>query len=43
MARITKLDQALIAEAYTVQLFQESAPHMTIAEIQKRLLSIYLD
>jgi hypothetical protein len=37
MARITKLDQALLAEAYTTQLFQESAPYMTIAEIQKRL------
>lgn len=37
MARITKLDQALLAEAYTAQLFEESAPHMTIAEIQKRL------
>jgi len=43
MARITKLDQALIAEAYTVQLFQESAPHMTIAEIQKRLPHMTLE
>lgn len=43
MSRITKLDQALIAEAYTVQLFQESAPHMTIAEIQKRLPHMTLE
>jgi len=43
MARITKLDQALLAEAYTVQLFQESAPHMTIAEIQKRLPHMTLE
>lgn len=37
MARITKLDQLLIAEAYSLQLLHESAPHMTIAEIQNRI------
>jgi hypothetical protein len=43
MARITKLDQALLAEAYTAQLFQESAPYMTIAEIQKRLPNMTIE
>lgn len=43
MARITKIDQILLAEAYSVQLFQESAPNMTIAEIQKRLPHMTLE
>jgi hypothetical protein len=43
MARITKLDQMLLAEAYTAQLFQESAPYMTIAEIQKKLPHMTLE
>lgn len=37
MAKITKLDQMLIAEAYSSQLLEEAAPHMTISEIQNRL------
>jgi hypothetical protein len=43
MARITKIDQILLAEAYSLQLFQESAPNMTIAEIQKRLPHMTLE
>lgn len=37
MSRFTKLDSMLISEAYSAQLLSESAPHMTIAEIQSKL------
>lgn len=37
MSRFTKLDTMLISEAYSAQLLLESAPYMTIAEIQSRL------
>ena len=37
MSRFTKLDSMLISEAYSAQLLSESAPYMTIAEIQSKL------
>jgi hypothetical protein len=37
MSKFTKLDTMLISEAYSSQLLVESAPYMTIAEIQSRL------
>lgn len=37
MSKFTKLDTMLISEAYSAQLLLESAPNMTIAEIQNRL------
>jgi hypothetical protein len=37
MSRFTKIDSMLISEAYSAQLLMESAPYMTIAEIQARL------
>jgi predicted ribonuclease toxin of YeeF-YezG toxin-antitoxin module len=37
MSKFTKLDSMLISEAYSAQLLVESAPYMTIAEIQSRL------
>lgn len=37
MSKFTKLDTMLISEAYSAQLLMESAPYMTIAEIQNRL------
>jgi len=37
MSKFTKLDTMLISEAYSAQLLMESAPYMTIAEIQARL------
>jgi ABC-type transporter Mla subunit MlaD len=37
MSKFTKLDTMLISEAYSAQLLVESAPHMTIAEIQSRI------
>lgn len=37
MSKFTKLDTMLISEAYSAQLLLESAPYMTIAEIQSRL------
>lgn len=37
MSRFTKLDSMLISEAYSSQILLESAPYMTIAEIQAKL------
>ena len=37
MSRFTKIDSMLISEAYSAQLLMESAPYMTIAEIQRKL------
>jgi hypothetical protein len=37
MSKFTKLDTMLISEAYSAQLLLESAPYMTIAEIQSKL------
>jgi hypothetical protein len=37
MSKFTKLDTMLISEAYSSQLLMESAPNMTIEEIQSRL------
>jgi hypothetical protein len=37
MSKFTKLDTMLISEAYSAQLLSESAPYMTIAEIQSKL------
>lgn len=37
MSRLTKLDQKLIAEAYSTQLLEESVPHMSISDIQEKL------
>lgn len=37
MSRFTKIDSMLISEAYSAQLLMESAPYMTIAEIQSKL------
>jgi hypothetical protein len=43
MSRLSKLDQVLLAEAYSVQLFEESAQYMTIGELQSRIPTMTIE
>jgi hypothetical protein len=43
MSRLSKLDQVLLAEAYSAQLFEESAQYLTIGELQARIPTMTIE